>query len=153
MIYFFFWPACWMHQCLCKHVKKDASEIHLKLTLRHGKPDRKCVYIRDNESLKWQPDLCPVKHVKSQLYMGYIAPMILADNSNFMEDSYCCNSINDQQVATNFCTCHDSTAVMACAKICSNHFIRNYISTKWKFHQIWIVAEKSRLKWSLGLRA
>ena len=32
-----------------------------------------------------------------------------------------CNSVPDHQIATDFCTCHDTTAVMPCAIFCSNH--------------------------------
>ena len=48
------------------------------------------------------------------------------------------NSISRLQIPTNYCTCHDSSAVMPCTK-----FARDYsISIKWRtksnFHQIWI---------------
>ena len=41
-----------------------------------------------------------------------------------METSPCCNSVTCHQYATNFCTCHDSTAVVPCTKFCSDHCIR-----------------------------
>ena len=32
-----------------------------------------------------------------------------------------------------FCTCHNSTSVVACAKFCSNLAVKNWIMTKWIF--------------------
>ena len=53
---------------------------------------------------------------------------------------FCCGSVPDNQIATKFCTWHDSCAVMACAKFCSNCFlpiwIKKYIlilNRVWKF--------------------
>ena len=39
-------------------------------------------------------------------------------NSYSVETPPCCNSLTDQQIATNFCTCHDSTAVVPRANFC-----------------------------------
>ena len=35
----------------------------------------------------------------------------------------CCISTNGHKFAANFCTCHDGTAVMPCAKFCSNQLM------------------------------
>ena len=51
-------------------------------------------------------------------------------------------------VATNFCTCHDSTAVVSCTKFCSDHCIRIEVSVKRNFHRIWIAMEKPLVKWA-----
>ena len=37
---------------------------------------------------------------------------------------YCAIPFSACSISTIFCTCHDSTAVMACAKFSSNHFIK-----------------------------
>ena len=50
--------------------------------------------------------------------------------SNSMEMSPCCNSIAGYQMAANFCTCHDSTAVVPWTKFCSDHFGRIEVSEK-----------------------
>ena len=42
-------------------------------------------------------------------------------------------------MAANFCTCHDSCAVVACAKICSNWIVTNRNTTKYFFHRSWIL--------------
>ena len=44
--------------------------------------------------------------------------------SNCLVDLFCCNSICCNQIITNFCTWHDSTAVMSCAKFCNDHISR-----------------------------
>ena len=49
----------------------------------------------------------------------------------------------DNQITTNVCTGHDSTAVMAHAKFCSDQFATIWITAKWNSHQIWIASEKS----------
>ena len=63
-----------------------------------------------------------------------------------METSLCHNSVARHQIATNFCTCHDSTAVVPCTKFCSDHCIRIEVSMKRNFHRIWIAMEKPLVK-------
>ena len=48
-----------------------------------------------------------------------------------------CFSINFKEIiTTKFCTCHDSTAVMACAKLCSDQMLGNWIKAVFWFYQI-----------------
>ena len=63
-----------------------------------------------------------------------------------MEISPCHNSVAGHQIATNFCTCHDSTAVVPCTKFCSDHCIRIEVRVKRNFHRIWIAMEKPSVK-------
>ena len=63
-----------------------------------------------------------------------------------MVNSPCCNSVAGHQIATNFCTCHDSTAVVPCTKFCSDHCIRIELRVKRNFHRIWIAIEKPLVK-------
>ena len=65
-----------------------------------------------------------------------------------MEISFSSNSITDDHIATKFGTCHDSPAVVPCAKYCSDHFISIWVRAKWNFHHIWIVMEKLLVKWA-----
>ena len=65
-----------------------------------------------------------------------------------MENSFSSNSITIDHIATKFGTCHDSPAVVPCAKFCSDHFISTWMRAKWNFHHIWIVMEKSLVKWA-----
>ena len=53
-------------------------------------------------------------------------------------------------IATNFCTCHDSIAVMACAKFCSNFNRKKGTTAKSFFHQIQIMHQKSSVGWIPG---
>ena len=69
-----------------------------------------------------------------------------------METSPCCNSVAGNQIATNFCTCQDSTAVVPCTKFCSDHCIRIEMRVKRNFHRIWIAMEKPLGKRGPGLR-
>ena len=68
-----------------------------------------------------------------------------------MEISLSSNSITGGHIATKLGTCHDSTAVVPCAKFCSDHFISFWMRAKWNFHHIWIVMEKLLVKWAPGL--
>ena len=67
-----------------------------------------------------------------------------------MEISFSSNSTTDDHIATTFGTCHDSTAVVPCAKYCSDHFISIWMRAKWNFHHIWNVMEKLLVKWAPG---
>ena len=67
-----------------------------------------------------------------------------------MEISLSSNSITDHHIATKFGTCHDSPAVVPCAKYCSDHFISIWMGAKWNFHHIWIVMDKLLVKWAPG---
>ena len=70
-----------------------------------------------------------------------------------MQVSFSSNSITDDHIATKFGTCHDSPAVVPCAKYCSDHFISIWMRAKWNFHHIWIVMEKSLVKWVPDLKS
>ena len=72
-------------------------------------------------------------------------------NSNSMENSFSSNSITVDHIATKFGTCHDSQAVVPCAKFCSDHFISTWMRAKWNFHHIRIVMAKLLVKWAPGL--
>ena len=48
-----------------------------------------------------------------------------------------------QMLLRNFCTCHDSHAVVACAKIWSDSMIINWITITKMLHKIWYFAWKS----------
>ena len=67
-------------------------------------------------------------------------------NSNSMETSPCHNAVVGHQIATNFCTCYDSTAFVPCAKFCSDHCIEIEVRVKRNFHGIWIAMEKTLVK-------
>ena len=69
-------------------------------------------------------------------------------NSNSMEISFSFNSITGDHIAKKFGTCHDSPAVVPCAKYCSDHYIIIWMRAKWNFHHIWIVMEKLLVKWA-----
>ena len=52
------------------------------------------------------------------------------------------NSITSHQITSNFCTCHNSKAVMSWAKIWSKLFVKMNVITKQNFHKICIAMEK-----------
>ena len=48
--------------------------------------------------------------------------MFFTHNSNLMANPFRHNFILGYQITTNFCTCHNSTAVVTCAKFCCDYF-------------------------------
>ena len=74
-------------------------------------------------------------------------------NLNSMEISPCCYSVAGHTIATNFCTCHDSTAAVPCTKFCSDHCIKIEVRVKQNFHRIWIAMEKPLVKRAPGVIA
>ena len=70
--------------------------------------------------------------------------------SNSMENWCKCNSIVRYHITTIFCTCNDSTTVVACVKFHSDHFTTIWMRAKWNFHRILITMEKSFVKWTPG---
>ena len=65
-------------------------------------------------------------------------------NLNSMEISF--RSHFDTVIVTKFCTCHDSYAVVSCARICCDLMASNGITERRNFHWIWIVGKKSLVK-------
>ena len=49
-------------------------------------------------------------------------------------------------LAKNFCTCHDSTAVVPRTKFCSDHCIRIEVRVKRNIRRIWFAMEKPLVK-------
>ena len=84
-------------------------------------------------------------------WRGHFTTDISRHNSNLMHISFCCNSLPGQQIATNFSTCHDSSAVVACAKFCSNHFTSICMRANCDFLLIWIVMENSLVNLQRGI--
>ena len=56
-------------------------------------------------------------------------------NSNSVDILFCCNFIFGHDIAINFCTCHDSTAVVSCAKFCGD-FLVSLLEFGWEKNEI-----------------
>ena len=61
------------------------------------------------------------------------------------EITVCLCSFPGNEIATNFCTCHDSCAVVTCAKFCGDHFVIIRLRVKGNCIWIWITSE---MKWT-----
>ena len=81
-------------------------------------------------------------HKSWEMVQGVVSLTFFARNSNTMENSPCQDSVAGHQSATNFCTCHGSTAVVPCTKFGINHGIKVEVRVKRNFHRIWIAMEK-----------
>ena len=101
---------------------------------------------RDPKQVHWQ-----VTHFNAVLMMLLQSKFSLCSwfnhNSNSMEDWFQYNSIVGC-ITTKFCTCHDSAAVMSCAKFHSMHFTALCLKAEWNFHWICFVVEKLLVKWA-----
>ena len=62
---------------------------------------------------------------------------------------FCSYRNSNKAVATKFCTCHNSTAVVACAKIWSSLNFSNGIIAKWMYHLTWIMMNFFSDMWTL----
>ena len=95
--------------------------------------------------------LSPYGVTMPQLTWGSFHWRLFARNSNSMGISLCLyNSVAGHQIEIHFCTCHDSTAVVSCAKFYSDHCIRIEVKVKRNFHRIWIALEKSLVRRDLA---
>ena len=83
-------------------------------------------------------------------WSGPVSLTFFCPKFKFDENFPCHNSVAGHKIATNFCTCHDSTAVVPCTKLCSDHCIRIEVRVKRNFNQIWIAMEKSLVKRAPG---
>ena len=83
--------------------------------------------------------------------MGQFHTSFLHHNVILMANSFCCNFIYGYQIATKFWTCHDSPAVVSCAKFCSDH-IRIEMWAKQKYRRIWMVMENTIVKWATDFK-
>ena len=72
-------------------------------------------------------------------HIGFTGPISLTIFPSQLTISFSSYINSNEVIATKFCTCHDSTAFMACAKICSDLVARDWITAIWFFHQICIV--------------
>ena len=69
-------------------------------------------------------------------------------NSNFIVISFLSHPNINKPITTKFYTCHNSYAVVACAKIYNDQIFRIWITWKINYFQIWVVSEKLLLKCS-----
>ena len=81
---------------------------------------------------------------------GPILPNIFHHKPNFRVILFWSHPSSPIVIITNFCTWHNSCAVMACAKVCCNIISRTGITPKLNFSRIWIGMDKSRVKQTPG---
>ena len=79
---------------------------------------------------------------------GAISRTIYPSYLKFDGKSVYCNSVVGYHNATKRCTCHNSTAIVPCARFHSDHLSKNLMRVEWNFHRIWITMEKSFVKWT-----
>ena len=58
--------------------------------------------------------------------------------SNLMKISFCSHLSGSKVIAMKVCTCHDSSAVMACGKFCGDMINHKESTLKHIFHRIWM---------------
>ena len=82
--------------------------------------------------------------------MGHTSLKFFHHNSNSMEISIPSHINSNVVIATKLCTWHNSYAVMAYEKFCWNLMTMNWVTTKWNFHQTYIVNIKSLVNWFIN---
>ena len=97
---------------------------------------------------EWKTTICLANILNIMVVddLGPVSLTFFACNSNTVETSPCHYSVAGHQIATNFCTCHDSTATVPCTKFCSDHGIKVEVRVKQNFRRIWIAMEKTLVK-------
>ena len=63
----------------------------------------------------------------------------------------CYVSIIGRQIVSKFCTCHDSTAVVPCAKFGNDYLIKIWMKAKWNRHRFWIAMDRNKLLVNVAL--
>ena len=86
---------------------------------------------------------------KPKLNQAPISRKIFHRDSYSTENWSLCNSIIGYHIPPKCCTfqdrcctCHNSTAVVPCAKFHSDHFNTNPTREEWHFHRTWIIMDK-----------
>ena len=74
----------------------------------------------------------------------HFTDVVFYRNSNSMEISFHPHLDSNIVIATNFCTWHDSCAVVACANFCCDLMASNRITARQSFHRIWIAGKNRR---------
>ena len=80
--------------------------------------------------------ICTGSRISSPLGVawGPFHEQFFCHNSNLLEISLCLHPRCSEVITMKFCTCHDSTAVMACAKFCSDMIPSSGVTLKSTFH-------------------
>ena len=71
----------------------------------------------------------------------------ISHNSNSMYISFCSHRSFNIVINMKFCIWHNSSAVVAYAKFCSDMLLYKGVTLKPLFHRIWIMMEQSFMKW------
>ena len=66
---------------------------------------------------------------------------------NFGEKKYCSHLKHTDQIISQFCTCHDSSADVACTKLWHDLIIMNKITTRWISTRFQLWVHKFFVKW------
>ena len=67
---------------------------------------------------------------KLWIHPGFVKLAFFYHNLNLIENMFCYHSYSKEVITAKFCTWHDSTAAMVCAKICTNQTASNEITAK-----------------------
>ena len=112
-----FWHS-WWYPTPCLHTRKPSPHA-----LPPHSPGPR---VRTGDSAADSPAQKTIRHSEQ----GAISTTIFGPQIEFDEKLFRCNSIPGYTIATKFCTYHDSTAVVACAKFCNDRSISIWMRTK-----------------------
>ena len=77
-------------------------------------------------------------HKCSKVALWLISLKIFYRNSDKVSISFCCHFIWGNQIITKLRTCYESTAVVPCGSLCSDHFVDTWLRAKRITHRTFI---------------
>ena len=114
---------------------KSSPGMIQKVVIHIKSPHRTCRRYRYHNHNSWPSSKFPVFWlISNQYWLQLMTFLVVIQNS--IEISFCSYLNSNQVITSKFCTCHDSTAVMARAKIWSDLSSRYEITTKLNFYPI-----------------
>ena len=103
-------------------------------------------HVRNRQQHSWAAFQRP--RITSLAVQGHISLKTFPSSMNTL---FCSHPNAKNVIITKFCTCHNSCAVVAHAKVCSDQIANDEIMAKNIFHQIWFMMEKLSVKWARKL--
>ena len=80
-------------------------------------------------------------------YMGLSPRAHLTQHQIPIEITFRCDPVPGYQIVIKFCTCHDSAAVVSCAKFCCDLLVKAWIRGEWYFRKFVV----KKLQWDVSL--
>ena len=120
---------------------------HTFIHKNHGHPGAVEVILTEMGKIEWYQTTKKMRQMFENVHTSWVlmqGPVSLKNfyhNSNVMDTSFYSHPNSNKVIAIKFCTCHDSCAVVPCAKFCCDLVTSDWITERRSFHRIWIVSK------------